>query len=293
MSTQDRNIDRNAEVARKYPVAIAAAPTATNIDQIRFLFQVRHNFRVTDLEVYAQDVGTAIIRARACIAKELSAVGFPLAAPAAAVTFAIEAFTQLDAGVFVSVGATAAQAFGNVAQIADTFWGSWTIQIDGAQVITTKPASLSMAFLTQEEALKQAPAPDAANGLVGVLTIEANGGPFIAGTTLTNAALVDSFDLVGRGGLFVDVPILATPDAVQANIDPGATSSVFAPNRRLHVAKLGNLIGETGDFLVATVRSTGAATITDGKITLGYRKFPLQGESGPDVATGLSAAQVV
>lgn len=290
MSTQDRNIDRNAEVGRKYNVAIAAAPTAVNVDQIRYLFQMRHNFRVTDLGVYAQDVGTAIIRARACVAKELSAVGAPLATGAAAVTFAIEAFTQLDAGVFTAVGATAAQAFGNTAVVNDTFWGSWTVQIDGAQVITTKPAAQVMAFLTQEEALKQAPTPDAANGLVGVLTIEANGGNFIAGTTLTNAALVDSFDLIDRGGLFVDVPISATPDAVQAELLGGV---VFAGNRRLHVAKLGNLIGETGDFLVATVRSTGAATMTDGKITLGYRKFPLQGESGPDVATGLSAAQVV
>jgi len=286
LSTQDRNIDRNAEVARKYIAAIAAAPTATDVDQIRYLYQMRHNFRLTDLEVYAQDVGTAVIRARACIAKELSAVGAPLATPAAAVTFAIEAFTQLDAGIFVAVGATAAQAFGNTAQVSDTFWGAWTVQIDGAQVITTKPAASVMAFLSQDDALKNAPAPDALNGLVGVLTIEANGGDFIAGTTLTNAALVDSFDLVDRGGIFVDAPISATPDAVQANLDFGA-------NRRLTVAKVGNLVGIEGDFLVATVRSVGAATITDGKLTLGYRKFPLQGESGPDVATGLTAAQVV
>ena len=286
MSTEDRNVGRNAEVARKYLVAAAAAPTATDVDQIRHLFQPRHNFRLTDLEFYAQDVGTAQVLLRACIAKELSAVGAPRCLDAAAVTFLIDAFTQLDAGVFVAVGATAAQAFTGTEVVSDGFWGVWTVQIDGAQAITTKAASGVMAFLTEEDAIRNAPAPDASNGLVGVLTLEASGGDFTAGTTNTDAALVNSFNRIDRGGVFANAPILATPDSVFADLD-------LAANRRLFVAKVGNLVGIEGDFLVATVRSGGAATITDGAITIGYRKFPLQGEAGPDVATVLTAAQVV
>lgn len=286
MSTQDRNVDRNAEVARKYLVAVAASPGSTDKDLIRHLFGPRHNFRLTDLEFYAESVATATARNRICIAKELSAVGAPQFTGAAAVTFAVEAFDQLDAGVFVTVAAVAAQAFGNVAEVADGFWGSWTVQIDGAQAITTKPASGLMAFLTEEDAIKNAPAPDAANGLVGVLTLEASGGDFIAGTTNTNAALVNAFNTIDRGGIFVDVAISALESLSQADLD-------LAANRRLSVAKVGNLVGIEGDLLVLTTRSAGAAVFVDGAATGGYRKFPLQGEAGPDVATGLTAAQVV
>jgi hypothetical protein len=286
MATQDRNIERNAEVARKYLVAAAAGPGATDKDLIRHLFGPRHNFRITDLEFYAEVVATAAARNRICIAKELSAVGAPQFTGAAAVTFAIEAFDQLDAGVFVTVAATAAQAFTGTEVVSDGFFGVWTVQIDGAQAITTKAAAGVMAFLTAADALRNAPKPDALNGLVGVLILEASGGDFTAGTTNTNAALVNTFDTIDRGGIFVDVAISALESLSLADLD-------LAANRRLTVARVGNLVGVDGDLLVLTTRSAGAPVFTDGAITGGYRKFPLQGESGPDVATGLSAPQVI
>ena len=112
------------------------------------------------------------------------------------------------------------------------------------------------------------------------------GGDFIAGTTNTNAALVNSFNTIDRGGIFVDTVVLTSQQLDQANLD-------LAANRRLTVARVGNLVGVEGDFIALTVRSAGATTFVAAEITAGYRKFPLQGESGPDVATGLSAPQVV
>lgn len=286
MAVQDRNIERSAEVARKYISADVAQPGVVDTDLVRYLFKPRHNFRITDIEVYIEVGGVAIARCRVCVGKELSAIGAPQFAAAAAVTFAIEAFEQLDAGVVESVGATAAQAFTGTEVVTDGFWGVWTVQIDGAQAITTKAASGVMAFLTEEEALRNAPKPDAANGLVGVLTLEADGADFTAGTTNTNAGTVGNFNTIDRGGIFVDSVVLATQQIDQADLD-------LAANRRLYVAGVGNLVGTEGDIIVFTVRSAGAATFTDGKITGSYRKFPLQGEAGPDVATGLTAPQVV
>lgn len=286
MSTQDRNIDRSAEVGRKYITVSPAQPGVADTDLVRYLFKPRHNFRLTDIEIYIEVGGVAVARCRACIAKELSAIGAPQFGAAAAVTFTIEAFEQIDAGVVESIAATVAQAFTGTETVLDGFWGSWTVQVDGAQAITTKAAAGTMAFLNEADAIANAPKPDALNGLVGVLTLQSVGANFVAGTTNTNAGTVAAFNTIDRGGIFVDSVVLATQQIDQADLD-------LAANRRLTVAKVGNLVGTEGDIIALTVRSAGAATFVAAEITAGYRKFPLQGESGPDVATGLQAPQVI
>lgn len=267
MSVQDRNIDRFAEFVRRIIQGEVITAAGTNEDEIQLIYTPQFNYRLVDLQVTAAVVATTLTRVRACIAKAFSAIGAPQFGAAAAVTFTIEAFTQLDVGVFTAKGSTAAQAFGNVAQVADGFWGAWLIQIDGAQVVTTKPASLSMAFLTEEDAIKNAPAPDALQGVVGVLTLEAVGGAFIAGTTNTNAALVNSFNTVDRGGLFADLAVLATDQTVQSALSPS----------RLRVAGVGNLVGAVGDPVVITGRRSGVSTLTRALALASVRPFPLQG----------------
>lgn len=282
MSVQDRNVDRRAEFGRRnIPVAILAA-AGTDEDELQYVYTPRFNYRLTDIQAFAKVVAAAISRVRVCIVKAFSAIGAPQFGGAAAVTFTIEAFTQLDTLVYTAVGATAAQAFGNAAVVSDGFWGAWTVQIDGAQAITTKPAANVMGFLTESDAIKNAPAPDALNGLVGVLTINAVGANFIAGTTDTNDALVNMFNTIDRGGLFADLLVLATDQSVVSGLTPA----------RLTVAGLGNLVGLANDPVAITVRSAGASVLTDPVVTAALRKFPQQGESGPDVATGLVAAQI-
>lgn len=284
MSTQDRNIERSAEVARKYIQKLLNDPQVVNEEEVQLLFAPRHNFRLIDLALSSDTIATAVGTLRACIATELSAIGAPQFTAAAAVTFLIEAFPQLDAGIVANNGATAAQAFSGAFTVSDGFWGVVTVQVDGSQVITTKHASGVMAFLTEEEAILNAPKPDALNGLVGVLTIEASGADFIGATDNTSTA--NAFNTVDRGGLLLPLVITGPTTQFQADLD-------LAANRRLRVAGVGNLIGTEGDMLALAVKSAGALGFTNAMATLGYRKFPLQGESGPDVATGLTAPQVV
>jgi hypothetical protein len=164
--------------------------------------------------------------------------------------------------------------------VTDGYWGCWTIQIDGSQTITTKAPAAVMAFPDEETAIKNAPAPDASNGLVGVLTLEASGADFTAGTTNTDAAAVNSFNTVDRGGHYADLAILATDQVVQAT-----------RSERLKVAGVGNLFGAVGDSIALTIRSAGAAALTRGFATVEYRKAPAQGE-GFELGTGLTKAFV-
>lgn len=283
MATQDRNVDHKADLPRKVLVVPVAAPGVTDKDLIRLLYRPRHNFRIPDLQIFLEVNGTATARIRSCIVKELSAVGAPQLTAAAAVTFAVEAFDQLDAGVFETVAAVAAQAFTAAFTVLDGFWGVVTVQIDGAQAITTKAQAGVMAFLTEADAIKRAPKPDALNGLVTVLTIQAVGADFVGATDDTDTA--NAFNTIDRGGIFVDTVVLATEQIQFADLS-------LTANNRLQVAGLGNLVGQLGDLIAVTVRSAGAATFTAAAVSAEVRKFPLQGESAPDVATGLSSPQI-
>lgn len=282
MAVQTRNVDRKAEFGRRVLEPALVTPTGTDEDELQFLYTPRFNYRLVDLQLQAQVVATTLARVRACIVKNFNALGAPQFGAAAAVTFTIEAFTQLDGTVYTAVGATAAQAFGNTAVVSDGFWGSWTVQIDGAQTITTKPAALVMAFASEDDAIKNAPSPDANQGVVGVLTLNSVGAIFTAGTTNTNAGTVISFNTIDRGGLFADLLVNAGDQSVLSALTPA----------RLKVAGVGNLVGLALNPLAITVRSSGVSTLTTAVAMASIRKFPMQGESGPDVATGVGGAQV-
>ena len=278
MSTQDRNCDRNAAFIQK---ELTSGPFATiavvDKDVTELIFKPRHNFRLLDAMFSCKAVGVAAGVIRACIGKELSVIGAPQFGAAAAVTFTIEAMDQIDAGVSVVVAVTAAQAFTGTEVVADGFWGVWTVQIDGAQAITTKAPNVLMAYPTEAEAIKNAPKPDALNGLVGVLTLFTTGATFIAGTTNTNAGTVTSFNTTGRPGHSIAAPTLTTQSNLQAT-----------RGDRLLVAGVGNLVGAIGDSIVITARSAGAATFSQGIATAIYRKLPAQGD-GAELGTGRSS----
>jgi len=279
MSTQDRNMDRNSAVIQKELTSGPFATIAVNDkDVTELIFKPRHNFRLLDLMFSCKAVGVAAASVRCGIAKELEVIGAPqFAAGVGVTTFTIEAFDHMDAGVSVVVGATAAQAFTGVETIAASKWGVWTLQITGAQVITTKAPMAAMAYDSAAEALAAAPKPDASNGLVGVMVMGIGaGGPFTAGTTNTDNAMVDSIATTSRWGHTIAAGILATQSNLQATKDT-----------RLKVLNIGNLVGEIGDSIVVTVRSAGNATFSNGIATVVYRKTPAQGD-GYELGTGRS-----
>ncbi|MDH3367676.1 MAG: hypothetical protein OEO17_07510, partial [Gemmatimonadota bacterium] len=139
MSIQDRNVHKDAYLNRKQLPVTIVTPSGTDEDEVQFMFKPRHNFRLTDLYAYAASVATTLATVRACIAKELCAIGAPqFGQGTAAATFLIEAFAHLDGGLLVAKTATAAQAFTGAEVVTAGYWGVWTVQIDGAQAITTK-----------------------------------------------------------------------------------------------------------------------------------------------------------
>lgn len=272
-------MDRNSAVIQKELTSGAIATiVAVDNDEVQFMYRPRFNFRLLDALFSCGAVGVAAAEIRACIGKELSVVGAPQFGQGVGVTtFTIEAMAQIDAGVMTAIAATAAQAFTGTEVVSDGFWGAWTLQIDGAQAITTKAAAATMGYVTEEDAIKMAPAPDAAHGLVGILTLEASGGDFTAGTTNTDAAAVNAFNTIDRGGHPIAAPVLATFAGLQAT-----------QAQRLKVAGVGNLIGEVDDWVIITARSTvGLATFDRGFATAVIRKTPAQGE-GVEASTGLS-----
>lgn len=280
MSTQDRNCDRNAAFIQKELQSGPFATIAVNDkDVTEFVFKPRHNFRLLDAMFSCKAIAVADSFVRACIAKELSAIGAPqFGEGTGVVTFTIEPFDQMDAGVAVVVAATAAQAFTGTETIAASTWGVWTIQITGAQVITTKAGAPAMSYASAAEALAHAPKVDALNGLVGIMVMGIGaGGPFTAGTTDTDDAMVDSIATTSRGGHVIDAPQLATQSDLQATRDD-----------RLFVLGIGNLVGEIGDSIVLTARSAGNATFSNGIATAIYRKLPAQGD-GAELGTGRSS----
>lgn len=287
MAIQDRNIHRDARALRK-SVTLTLRVPAAGVDQDEPLYasQPRYNWRLSDLSVYADVVATAaaVIKAQSVI--PLAVVGEPQLQEAAAVTFTIEELWQNDLGVLTNVAATAAQAFTNVFTILDGFWGVVLVMIDGAQVITTLEQGPIMGFTTEEDALRNAPRVPTGQGVVGILTILAVGGDFIAGTTNTDAALVDEFNTAPRDGHVATLAVSAVPQQVNATLA-----------QQLKDASGTNIIqgkgGVGGDLLVVSVRSAGVPVFTNAYGVADYRPWPVAGEGVGDASVSQNRPQFV
>lgn len=279
MATQDRNADRNAQFIRKHVTVPVVSAAAINNDDPFFSYQPRFNFRLTDLTAYATVIATTLSTIKAIVAPLLSAAGNAVAASAAAVTFSIELYFQNVAGVLTSRAATAAQAFTGTETIAANLWGVWLVQVTAAGVQTTKAAADAMAFATEADALAATPAPDALNGVCTVITIQAAGGVFTAGTTNTNAG--NAFNSHGREGHSLVLAVSAARQQVQ-----GTRATALRDDAGVRL-----IVGTSADLIVLTARRTAASVITNGQAVMEFRKTPAQGE-GIEASTGLAVAQV-
>lgn len=279
---QDRNIHRDARALRKSVTLSVPDIAAGDVDSdVPFaIIQPRYNFRVMDLEFFG-DLATAAAALQASVVSDLDVVGSPQFGAAAAVTFTIEELNQLDAGVFVNVAATAAQAFSDAFTVVDGGWGVVLVQIDGAQAITTKVPQLSMGFATEADALNACPVPDSGNGVVGILTIEASGADFDA--TVDNTSTANAFNTYDRSGHVVSVAI-GTDQYGNAALGQNLKDPA---GRRI-------LEGAGGsDLLVLSQRSAGAADFTNGQAIVEYRPVPAGGEGRGDLSVSQTQAQFV
>lgn len=269
MAVQDRNMHRDAKALRKSITVAPVNPAAVDSDIPFFAIQPRYNYRISDLSFYANVVATAAVLLKAAVCRILDAVGTPLFEAAAATTFTIEAFYQNVASVMTLRAATAAQAFTAAFTVTDGGWGVVLVQVSAAGAITTKAPNTTMAYATEEDALRNCPQPDAGNGVVGILTIEASGADFVAGTDNTDTAA--SFNTANRDGHVVNAAVSAARS--QGNATLGTRLKDQAGARLLEGKG-----GAGGDLLVLTARSTGAGAFTAAAVTVDFRPFPAQGE---------------
>jgi hypothetical protein len=283
---QDRNIHRDARALRK-SVSIPIIAPAFGVDQDEpiYVSRPRYNWRLSDLQASTQLVTTASLIVKAQAVPHLAAVGSPQLTPAAAVTFLVEEFWRFEqpsSTAFTNIAAIAAQAFGadGIATVLDGFWGVWLLVVDTSNTVGVVRQAPIMAFATEEIALANCPKPrgfvgsSGATGRCAILTINAVGGDFIAGTTNTDAALVAAFNTGPQDGHVMAIAVQNRPQLDDATL-----------GQQLKDASGTNILqGTSDDALVLTVRSAGAPVITGGLATVDYRPWPAGGEGVGDAS---------
>lgn len=284
---QDRNIHRDAQALRKSVTIPLVAPVfGVDQDEPQFVFQPRYNWRLSDLQVHRQAIATAGIIVKAQAVPPVSAVGSPQLAQAAAVTFAVEEFWRKNGGTdndFTNIAAIAAQAFTEVFTVLDGFWGVALVVVDQSNTVGVIANSPIQGFATEAIALANCPSPrDFAGsagivGRVAILTINAVGGDFIAGTTNTNDGVVAAFNTAPQDGHVVTANIASSPESIVSVLGSALKD---ASGTNIIQGKGGN----AGDALVLSIRSTGAPVITGGLAVLEYRPWPAGGEGVGDAS---------
>ena len=286
---QDRNIHRDAQALRKIiSVPLIVPAFGTNQDEGQYVSQPRYNWRLSDLSVSGQASINSQIVVKAQAVPPVAAVGSPQLAQAAAVTFAIEEFWRASgfgAGL-ANVAATAAQAFtapDGIATVLDGFWGVWLLVVDDSNGIGVIAQAPVMAFDTEAIALANCPKvrPFTGGALLfgrlAILTVNAVGGDFIAGTTNTNDGVVAAFNTAPQDGHVATINASNTPFAINAVL-----------GQQLKDASGTNILqgkgGEGGDLLVVSVRTAGAPTLTGVLAHPEWRPWPAGGEGLGDTS---------
>jgi len=299
---QDRNIHRDAQALRKIiSIPLITPAFGADQDEPQYVSYPRYGWRLSDLSVFAQALsgGPIIVKAQAV---ERSAVaGSPQLAPAAAVTFAIEEFWrrgQDNSPGLLNIAAQAAEPFGTdgIATVLDGFWGVWLLVIDDSNNIGVLRQAPIMAFDTEAIALANCPKPREFSGSgsfdqigrLAILTINAVGGDFIAGTTNTDAALVAAFNTAPQDGHVVSLANSSSPNYLNA-VRGQALKDASGSN----ILQGGGNNGQTvltvdADFsnpgLVVTVRAAGAPVLTGVVAEVEYRPWPAGGEGLGDTS---------
>jgi hypothetical protein len=297
---QDRNIHRDAQALRK-SIAVPLIAPAFGVDQDEPMYVTapRYNWRLGDLYGSQQSLATADLIVKAQAVGPGNALGSPqLSQGSAVVTFGVEEFwwrgEGTASGSLLNKAATAALAFGAngiPSTILDGFWGVYLIQIDESGNLNVFTQAAIMAFATEEIALENCPkvrelVPGFEEGRVAILTINAVGGDFIAGTTNTDAALVAAFNTAPQDGHVLQMSVGTRPtannsvlgqqlkDASGENILQGRGSTgVVSPTA-----------GANGDLLCLSVRSAGAPVLVGAQAIIEWRPWPAGGEGLGDTS---------
>ncbi len=299
---QDRNIHRDAKALRKsISIPLIVPAFGTNQDEPQYLTFPRYNWRLSDLSIFSQALSGGPIIVKAQAVDRSAVAGSPQLSQNAAVTFGIEEFWRRGEGnspALLNISAQAAEPFGTdgIATVLDGFWGVWLLVIDGSNNIGVLRQAPIMAFATEEIALANCPKPREFSGSgsldqmgrLAILTINAVGGDFIAGTTNTDAALVAAFNTAPQDGHVVTLNNSSSPQYFNSVLGQQLKDASGA-----NILQGGGSRGQTvlsidqdfsGAMLAVTVRTAGAPTLTGVVATVDYRPWPAGGEGLGDTS---------
>lgn len=157
----------------------------------------------------------------------------------------------------------------NLAGAAGNKWGACRVQIDSADVITTKVVSADQAFGLEADALRVCPAADSDKVDLGTITFEtATGATFTAGTTLLDAVALDDVNYNGRASGLASV--------LTGEIALVATESVAGV---VKPSILDKTVVQAGGVVVVdyTTSHTGAAVNANYDVFI--RPYPMAGDT--------------
>lgn len=287
---QDRNVHRDAQLLRKaITVELITPQFGVDQDEPMWITQPRYNWRLSDLHASAQGIGTADLIVKAQSVPPFSALGSPQLGQNAAATFSIEEFWRRSGqgSTFGNKAATAAQTFGSdgAATVLDGFWGVWLIEVNQSLDIQVFAGSPIMAFATEADALRNCPRvrPSGSgefNGRAAILTVQAVGSDWIAGTDNTDAGQVAAFNTAPQDGHVLTMDF-ATPRPYQSVLGQQLKD---ASGTNILQGTGGGIDPESGDWLCLSVRSTGASVLTGANAVIEYRPWPSGGEGVGDAS---------
>ncbi len=289
---QDRNIHRDAQALRK-SVTVPLLVPEFGVDQDEPIYHTvpRYNWRLSDFHTWVQDLENAVLTVSAQAVPLGAAVGSPRVLPTApsAATFQIDRYWRtLPDGLTITQTVPGPTAFGalGIATVLDGFWGVWLIQTNQSADETAIAQAAIMAFTTEAEALANCPkvraigGPSDLDGRLAILTVQAVGGDFIAGTTNTDAGLVAAFNTAPQAGHVSSIPVGGTPHQTQSIL-----------GQQLKDASGTNILqgkgGPGGDALVVMVKCFGpmpAVLAGPAQAVVEYRPWPAGGEGLGDTS---------
>ncbi len=301
---QDRNIHRDAQALRKtYPTPIIVPAFGADQDEPQLVIAPRYNWRLSDLSGSFQSLITADMIVKAQAVAPINALGSPqIGQGSGVVTFTVEEFWRRATSAtnaLVNVAAAPAISFAaggqGIATVLDGFWGVWLIQVNQSSDREAVAQAPIMAFATEEIALANCPKvrvlpPPPTNDLAGrlaILTIQAVGGDFIAGTTNTDAAIVAAFNTAPQDGHVMTWVTNSAPSANAALLGQAVKDASGEPilqGRGNGSGEINDNNAPDGDLLVISVRSAGSPVLVGGLATVEYRPWPAGGEGLGDTS---------
>lgn len=263
---RDWILEQNSEVAqRRMPFGLI--PVITTTKRPFAIYPLPCNGVITGLDAYCSvKAGTVTIDG---LLSSAGGADGPITDPALAINataakYQVGAFSWRRAGQVFNHAAQLAQAFTGTETVTVNTFGVWLVQITDAGVLSTKPAGATMAYTTAALAIAALPAPDASNAPVGYILVAPTAGTFTAGTTALTTI-----------GTFVD-PVQADVRSFVTSITPLAGNYVVG----VLSTSFANIYGQKGDTIVLACSGDGSAALTDGRVVLAWRPYPLKGEAG-------------